>query len=119
MVKKLKAANVPESSIIKVTGHTSTRELKSYDPGGQNEFREMSNALNPPGAGPSTSLSIESASSSSLAVSKTNRHTYPMVVPLISTTFLKMLKVKVGNENMSFMTLNLLSYNNDFSVGVK
>ena len=42
-----------------------------------------------------------------------------MVVPLISTTFLKMLKVKVGNENMSFMTLNLLSYNNDFSVEVK
>ena len=76
VVKKLKAANVPESSIIKVTGHTSTRELKSYDPGGQNEFREMSNALNPPGAGPSTSLSIESASPSSLAVSKTSKSTY-------------------------------------------
>ena len=76
LVKKLKAANVPESSIINVTCHTSTRKLKSYDPGGQNEFREMSNALNPPGACPSTSLSIESASSSSLAVSKTNKPTY-------------------------------------------
>ena len=69
-VKKLKAASVPESSIIKVTGHTSTRRLKSYDPGDQNEFREMFNALNPPSviASISTSLSIQSASSSSLAV---------------------------------------------------
>ena len=41
-----------------------------------------------------------------------------MVVPLISITFLKMLKVKVGNESMSFMTLNLLSHNNYCSVGV-
>ena len=57
--KKLKAANVPESSIIKVTGHTSIRGLKSYDPGDQNEFREMSNALNLPSASPSTLLSIE------------------------------------------------------------
>ena len=39
-------------------------------------------------------------------------------MPLISITFLKMLKVKVGNENMSFMTLNLLSHNNYCSVGV-
>ena len=38
-------------------------------------------------------------------------------MPLILITFLKMLKVKVGNENMSFMTLNLLSYNNYCSVG--
>ena len=77
-VKKLKAASVPESSIIKVTGHTSTRRLKSYDPGDQNEFCEMSNALNPPSviASISTSLSIQSASSSSLAVSKTNKPTY-------------------------------------------
>ena len=75
-VKKLKAANVPESSIIKVTGHTSTRGLKSYDPGDQNQFREMSNALKPPSASPSTSLSIQSASSSSLAVSKKNKLTY-------------------------------------------
>ena len=39
-------------------------------------------------------------------------------MPLISITFLKMLKVKVGNDNMSFMTLNLLSHNNYCSVGV-
>ena len=39
-------------------------------------------------------------------------------MPLISITFLKMLKVKVGNENMSFMTLNLLSHNNYCSAGV-
>ena len=29
-----------------------------------------------------------------------------------------MLKVKVGNENMSFMALNLLGHNNYCSVGV-
>ena len=39
-------------------------------------------------------------------------------MPLISITFLKMLKVKVGNENMSFMALNLLSHDNYFSVEV-
>ena len=39
-------------------------------------------------------------------------------MPLISITFLKMLNVKVANENMSFMTLNLLSHNNYCSVGV-
>ena len=37
-VKKLKAANVPESLIIKITGHTSTKGLSSYDPGDENEF---------------------------------------------------------------------------------
>ena len=31
-VKKVKAGNVLESSIIKVTGNTSTSGLKSYDP---------------------------------------------------------------------------------------
>ena len=75
-VKKLKAANVPESSIIKVTGHKSTRGLKSYDPADQNEFREISNALNPLSASPSTSLSIQSVSSSSLSVPKANKPTY-------------------------------------------
>ena len=74
--KKLKAANVLESSIINVTGHTSTRGLKNYDSGDQNEFREMSNALNPPSANPTTSLSIQSASSSSLPVLKTKKPTY-------------------------------------------
>ena len=32
-------------------------------------------------------------------------------MPLISITFLKMSEVKVGNESMSFITLNLLSHN--------
>ena len=32
-VKKVKAGNVLESSIIKITGNTSTSGLKSYDPG--------------------------------------------------------------------------------------
>lgn len=50
-VKKLKAANIPESSIIKVTGHTTTKGLSSYDPGDENEFRSMSNALNAPSTG--------------------------------------------------------------------
>ena len=39
-------------------------------------------------------------------------------MPLIWITFLKMLKVKVGNGNMSFTALNFLSYNNYCSVGV-
>ena len=39
-------------------------------------------------------------------------------MPLIPITFPKMLKVKVGNEKMSFMTMNLLSHNNYCSVGV-
>ena len=39
-------------------------------------------------------------------------------MPFISMTFVKMLKMKVGNENMSFVTLNLLSRNNYCSVGV-
>ena len=39
-------------------------------------------------------------------------------MPLISIKFLKILKVKVRNENMSFMTLNFLSHNNYCSVGV-
>ena len=39
-------------------------------------------------------------------------------MPLVLITYLKMLKVKVGIENMSFMTLNLLSHNNYCSVGV-
>ena len=49
--------------------------MKSYDPGNQNEFREISNAANPPSASPSTSSSVQNASSSSLAVSKTNKPT--------------------------------------------
>ena len=76
VLKKLKAANVAESSIIKVTGHASSRGLEIYDPGYQNEFYEIPNAINSPSASPSTSLSIERVSSSSLAVSKTNRPTH-------------------------------------------
>ena len=50
--------------------------MEGYDPGDQNEIREMSNALNSPSANPSASLSIQSVSSSSLAVSKTDKPTY-------------------------------------------
>ena len=39
-------------------------------------------------------------------------------MPLISVTSLKMLKAKGGNENISFMALNLLGHNNFCSVGV-
>ena len=41
LVKKLKSAQIPESSIIKITGLTSTRCLRNYEPGDQEEFREM------------------------------------------------------------------------------
>ena len=45
LVKKLKKADVPECSIIKVTGHKSTEGLKNYDPADQAEFKKMSNAI--------------------------------------------------------------------------
>ena len=45
LVRKLKAAKITESSIIKVTGHTSTRGLRNYDPGDQEEFLQMSHAI--------------------------------------------------------------------------
>jgi hypothetical protein len=44
-IKRLKAAKIPESSIIKVTGHTSTQGLRSYDPEDEGEFSEMSNVI--------------------------------------------------------------------------
>ena len=45
LVRKLKAAGVPESSIIKVTGHTTTAGLSAYDPEDEGEFQIMSNAV--------------------------------------------------------------------------
>ena len=45
LVKKMKQASIPETSIIKVTGHKSTTGLKSYDPGDQAEFQQMSNVI--------------------------------------------------------------------------
>ena len=39
-------------------------------------------------------------------------------MPLISRTFREMLRVKVGNESLSFISMNLLSHNNYCSVGV-
>ncbi|XP_066935958.1 zinc finger MYM-type protein 3-like [Clytia hemisphaerica] len=44
-VKKMKAANIPETSIIKITGHKTTEGLKSYDPGDQGEMKRMSDAI--------------------------------------------------------------------------
>ena len=44
LVKKLKAAKIPENSIIKVTGHTSTQGLRNCDPDEQEEFLQMLHA---------------------------------------------------------------------------
>ena len=44
-VNKMKAADVPETVISKVTGHKTSEGLKSYDPGDREEFRRMSNAI--------------------------------------------------------------------------
>lgn len=44
-IKKLKVADVAESSMIKITGHPFTAGLRSYYPGDQCEFRGMSNAI--------------------------------------------------------------------------
>ena len=57
------AANVLESSIVKVKGHKSTNGLKSYNPNDQGKF-------NPPGANQSALLNIQSASTSSCVESK-------------------------------------------------
>ena len=63
VVKKMKAANIPETSIIKVTGHKTTEGLKSYDPGDQGEFKRMSDTIviRPESfsAQPSPSLSLQ------------------------------------------------------------
>ena len=45
VIKKLKNANVPESSIIKLTGHTTEKGLKNYDPGDDGEFTTMSHVI--------------------------------------------------------------------------
>ena len=45
LVQKMKKAKVPESSIIKVTGHSTTGGLRNYDPGDEGEFRAMSSAI--------------------------------------------------------------------------
>ena len=45
VVRKLKAAMIPESSIIKITGHTTVAGLRSYDPADEKEFRGMSDVL--------------------------------------------------------------------------
>lgn len=64
LVKKLKAAEIPETSIIKVTGHKHPDGLKSYDPGDEGEFRGMSRAIGlssvtSPAPVPSTRLSVD------------------------------------------------------------
>ena len=53
VVKKLKASNVPESSIIKATGHSSVPALQSYDSEDEQEFQQMSNAIGLQAAGSS------------------------------------------------------------------
>ena len=45
VIKKLKHAKVPESSIIKLTGHTTEKGLRNYDPGDDGEFTSMSHAI--------------------------------------------------------------------------
>ena len=44
-VKKLKRAQVPEESIIKVTGHKTAKGLRAYDEGDHIELQAMSNIL--------------------------------------------------------------------------
>ena len=44
-VKKLKASNFSEESIVKVTGHKNGAGLRAYDEGDENEFRNLSLAI--------------------------------------------------------------------------
>ena len=48
IVRKLKNAKIPESSIIKVTGHTTPAGLRNYDTADEEEFKEMSDAVSMP-----------------------------------------------------------------------
>ncbi|KAK3732358.1 hypothetical protein QZH41_006621 [Actinostola sp. cb2023] len=45
LVKKLKAANLPRSAIIGVTGHTNERSLADYEEGDENEQRAISSII--------------------------------------------------------------------------
>ena len=46
VVTKLRSAGVPDTSIVKVTGHTTTEGLSSYDRCDEVDFQRMSNAIN-------------------------------------------------------------------------
>ena len=65
-VKKLKAARLPETSIVKITGHKNPAGLRDYDEGDESEFHELSNALESvqPGIPASTAASAPCTSSS-------------------------------------------------------
>ena len=65
LVKKLKRAEVPESSIIKVTGHKTVRGLANYDPGDQTEFRHMSDSISKSNSKISQVRSVNDSTSSS------------------------------------------------------
>ena len=65
LVKKLKPAEVPESSIIKVTGHKTVRGLANYDPGDQTEFRHMSDSISKSNSKISQVRSVNDSTSSS------------------------------------------------------
>ena len=45
LVKKLQTAGIPDTSIIKVTGHTHTDGLNAYDKEDETEFQRLTNAL--------------------------------------------------------------------------
>ena len=47
-ITKLRDADIPDTSIIKITGHTTTKGLDSYDRQDEREFQRMSNALHGP-----------------------------------------------------------------------
>ena len=64
-VKKLKAALLPETSIVKITGHKNPAGLRDYDEGDESEFHKLSNALKSvqPGIPASTAVSTPCTSS--------------------------------------------------------
>jgi len=49
LVKKLKAANQPCSTIIGITGHTNDRSLADYEEGDENEQRLISSIISSDG----------------------------------------------------------------------
>ena len=63
-VKKLKAARLPETSIVKITGHKNPAGLRDYAEGDESKFHELPNALESVQPSASTAVSAPCASSS-------------------------------------------------------
>ena len=58
-IRKLKKAKIPEDTIIKLTGHTTARGLRSYDQGDDGEFTDMSHTITAPTGPPASTRPLQ------------------------------------------------------------